>query len=185
MHHHSFDYLSQHSTQHGTGRPSEAPEASGAARSTRGDAGAAVCRYAVLPMAVARDTVVAICLAGTTIDVSNNDDALYPAYSFVPDPSQLLDTENHVWANYALAAYKGVHDFLAVNPAAETELSRSYPGIKARPCCVLRAMVCCARDAVRGGELSMVRADACGHTALSAVMGCLSDSILLSQQLAA
>lgn len=81
-------------------------------------------------MAVAKDTVVAICLAGTTIDVSNSDDALYPAYSFVPDPTQLLDTENHVWANYALAAYKGAHDFLAVNPAAETDISRSYPGIK-------------------------------------------------------
>lgn len=84
-------------------------------------------------MAVAKDTVVAICLAGTTIDVSNSDDALYPAYSFVPDPTQLLDTENHVWANYALAAYKGAHDFLAVNPAAETDISRSYPGIKVPP----------------------------------------------------
>eukprot|EP00892_Ulva_mutabilis_P004938 jgi/Ulvmu1/2816/UM142_0014.1 len=86
--------------------------------------------YGVLPMAVARDTVVAISLSGTTIDVSNNDDALYPAYSFVPDPSQLLDTENHVWANYALAAYKGVHDYLAVNPAAESDVSRTFPGIK-------------------------------------------------------
>lgn len=81
-------------------------------------------------MAVGRDTVVAIALAGTTIDVSNSDDAMYPAYSFVPDPSQLLDTENHVWANYALAAYKGVHDFLAVNPGADTDISRSFPGIK-------------------------------------------------------
>lgn len=95
-------------------------------------------------MAVARDTVVAICLAGTTIDVSNSDDAAYPAYSFVPDPTQLLDTEHHVWANYALAAYKGVHDFLAVNPAAETELSRSFPGIKVCLRCVLRCVLCCA-----------------------------------------
>lgn len=100
-------------------------------------------------MAVGRDTVVAIALAGTTIDVSNSDDAMYPAYSFVPDPSQLLDTENHVWANYALAAYKGVHDFLAVNPGADTDVSRSFPGIKVQsprlPCCVCWACcVCCA-----------------------------------------
>ena len=84
-------------------------------------------------MAIARDTVVAITLAGTSLDVSNHVDNLFPAYTFVPDPTQLLDTENHVWANYALAAYKGVHDFLAENPAAQTPLSRQFPGIKV--CC--------------------------------------------------
>jgi galactokinase len=90
-------------------------------------------RYGVLPMAISRDTVVAICLAGTSLDVSNHIDNLFPAYSFVPDPTQLVDTENHVWANYALAAYKGVHDYLNANPAAETHLSRQFPGIKV--CC--------------------------------------------------
>lgn len=87
-------------------------------------------RYGVLPMAIARDTVVAITLAGTTLDVSNHIDNLFPAYSFVPDPTQLVDTDNHVWANYALAAYKGVHDYLTANPASETPVSRQFPGIK-------------------------------------------------------
>lgn len=91
-------------------------------------------RYGVLPLAIARDTVVAIALAGTTLDVSNHVDNLFPAYSFVPDPQQLVDTENHVWANYALAAYKGVHYYLAAHPASETPSSRQFPGIKV--CCL-------------------------------------------------
>lgn len=81
-------------------------------------------------MAITRDTVCAITLAGTTLDVSNHNDSAFPAYSFVPDPTQLVDTEHHVWANYALAAYKGVHDYLAANPASETAISKQFPGIK-------------------------------------------------------
>jgi N-acetylgalactosamine kinase len=91
--------------------------------------------YGVLPMALSLDTVVAISLAGTTIDVSNLDGETYPAYTFVLDPSQLVDTEHHVWANYALAAYKGVHDYLDGNPQRHNSLSKSLPGIKVRlPC---------------------------------------------------
>jgi N-acetylgalactosamine kinase len=89
--------------------------------------------YGVLPMAISRDTVVAISLAGASLDVSNHDDASYPAYSFVPDPTQLVDIKNHVWANYALAAYKGVHDYLDANPSMHTPISQSFPGIKVCP----------------------------------------------------
>jgi hypothetical protein len=97
--------------------------------------------YGVLPMAITRDTVVAIALTGSMLDVSNHDQAAYPAYTFVPDPSQLVDTDNHVWANYALAAYKGVHEYLQNHPAAHTALSKSNPGIKV---CGLVSSRCCS-----------------------------------------
>lgn len=59
----------------------------------------------------------------------------YTAFSYLTEPTQLVDTNNHVWANYALAAYKGVHDYLRDHPAAHTATSRSNPGIKVRnPC---------------------------------------------------
>ena len=56
----------------------------------------------------------------------------YKAFKFNANPEQLVDTENHVWANYALAAYKGVHDYLAEHPDAQTPTSRSNPGLKVR-----------------------------------------------------
>jgi N-acetylgalactosamine kinase len=86
--------------------------------------------YGVLPMAVSVDTVVAIALSGKTLDVSNLNIEKYPAYTFVLDPSQLVDNEHHVWANYALAAYKGVHDYLDSHPDRHNSLSKSLPGIK-------------------------------------------------------
>lgn len=115
--------------------------------------------YAVLPMAIARDCVVAIALTGTTLDVSNRDDVHYPAYTFVPDPSQLVDTETHVWANYALAAYKGVHDYLEGHPEQKTDTSKSNPGIKVRALlavdlpCYARALRARAPDCACAGGI--------------------------------
>ena len=75
--------------------------------------------YGVLPMAIANDTVVAVRrTSDDKLAVANVNAAEYPAASFSTDPSQAVDTANHSWANYFLAAYKGVFEHLgAAAPA--------------------------------------------------------------------
>lgn len=68
--------------------------------------------YGVLPMALRVDTVVAIRRAGSKLVVANADAVKFPVVEYGVDPKQAVDTANHVWANYFLAAYKGVYDHL-------------------------------------------------------------------------
>ncbi|MEW5298116.1 MAG: hypothetical protein WDW38_001147 [Sanguina aurantia] len=69
--------------------------------------------YGVLPMAICSDTVVAIRKGGTKLVVSNLDTQSYATTEFETDPSQEVNTTLHTWANYFLAAYKGVWEFCA------------------------------------------------------------------------
>ncbi|GJP63152.1 hypothetical protein CLOP_g20226 [Closterium sp. NIES-67] len=83
--------------------------------------------YAVLPMAIHLDTLVAIrCVPPTSsvaapagkegspspprLRVANMDPAKYPAVEFSIDARQEVDTNNHSWGNYFLCGYKGVWD---------------------------------------------------------------------------
>lgn len=68
--------------------------------------------YAVLPMAIRQDTVVAIKQGGDNLTISNMDETQYPTATFSIDPKQRVDLEHHTWANYFLAAYKGVFEYL-------------------------------------------------------------------------
>eukprot|EP01026_Neomeris_dumetosa_P043726 TRINITY_DN3672_c0_g4_i2.p2 TRINITY_DN3672_c0_g4~~TRINITY_DN3672_c0_g4_i2.p2 ORF type:complete len:149 (-),score=21.74 TRINITY_DN3672_c0_g4_i2:34-480(-) len=70
--------------------------------------------YGVLPMAIQQDTIVAIAkrTGETKIVVSNLNSQKYGDVEFEVDPKQTVNTENHTWANYFLAAYKGVLDVL-------------------------------------------------------------------------
>eukprot|EP00878_Enallax_costatus_P007409 GHUV01007759.1.p1 GENE.GHUV01007759.1~~GHUV01007759.1.p1 ORF type:complete len:239 (+),score=42.35 GHUV01007759.1:123-839(+) len=68
--------------------------------------------YGVLPMAINQDTIVAIARGGDKLSVANAEDAKYPAVEFGTDPAQAVDVGKHSWANYFLAAYKGVFEFL-------------------------------------------------------------------------
>ncbi|KAL0042031.1 hypothetical protein WJX77_001255 [Trebouxia sp. C0004] len=68
--------------------------------------------YAVLPMAIRQDTVVAIKQGGDDLTISNMDETKYPTATFSIDPKQRVDLEHHTWANYFLAAYKGVFEYL-------------------------------------------------------------------------
>lgn len=60
-----------------------------------------------------------------------------------------------MWANYALAAYKGVHDYLAAHPDAQTATSKANPGLKVRchPASCLHSLV-----AVLAGRRRLLKA---------------------------
>eukprot|EP01024_Parvocaulis_polyphysoides_P001221 TRINITY_DN10338_c0_g2_i2.p1 TRINITY_DN10338_c0_g2~~TRINITY_DN10338_c0_g2_i2.p1 ORF type:complete len:297 (-),score=50.05 TRINITY_DN10338_c0_g2_i2:14-904(-) len=82
--------------------------------------------YGVLPMAIQQDTFVAIAKAenGEKICVANVDKEKFGDVEFEIDPKQQVNTEDHTWANYFLAAYKGVFDFLgALEGEGKVELS--------------------------------------------------------------
>ncbi|CAI7821709.1 unnamed protein product [Closterium sp. NIES-53] len=82
--------------------------------------------YAVLPMAIHLDTLVAISCARTPstgtsackddspfpprLRVANMDPAKYPATEFSIHAKQEVDTNNHSWGSYFLCGYKGVWD---------------------------------------------------------------------------
>lgn len=68
--------------------------------------------YGVLPMAIKQDTIVALRKGGDSLVISNLESAKYQDITFTVDPKQLVDTDQHVWANYFLAAYKGVFEYL-------------------------------------------------------------------------
>ena len=70
--------------------------------------------YGVLPMAIGLDTVVAIRVntSRDAITLRNTDDVKFPELSYSTDPDQKLDTSNHTWGSYVIAAYKGVFDHL-------------------------------------------------------------------------
>ncbi|KAK9826693.1 hypothetical protein WJX74_010258 [Apatococcus lobatus] len=68
--------------------------------------------YACLPMALRQDTIVAIRKAGDQLVITNIKSSEYPDYTFSVDPSQKVDADNHAWANYYLAAYKGCFEYL-------------------------------------------------------------------------
>lgn len=74
--------------------------------------------YGVLPMALHLDTVVAIRKAGDTLVLCNLEGDAYPEASFAIDPDQEVDVGAHSWANYFLAAYKGVWDHLRATGGA-------------------------------------------------------------------
>jgi N-acetylgalactosamine kinase len=100
--------------------------------------------YGVLPMAIANDTVVAVrrTADGTTLAVANVNAAEYPAATFSTDPAQPVDTANHSWANYFLAAYKGVFEHLGAAAPAPAGLQVMVHGTVplGRG---LRVFVCC------------------------------------------
>lgn len=73
--------------------------------------------YGVLPMALRLDTVVAIRRGGDKLVVANLEADKFPVVEYGVDPDQAVDTANHVWANYFLAAYKGVYDHLKAKGA--------------------------------------------------------------------
>jgi N-acetylgalactosamine kinase len=78
---------------------------------------------------VAQDTVVA--LAPTTtgrLRVANVNGGKYPTVTFGVDPGQAVDRDNHVWANYFLCGFKGVHDYLAAHPEAKAT-ARTITGL--------------------------------------------------------
>lgn len=68
--------------------------------------------YGVLPMAIQQDTVVAIRCHGSEVHVTNKHADKFKDCVYGTDPSQEVDTSNHQWANYFMAAYKGVFEFL-------------------------------------------------------------------------
>ncbi|KAK9792724.1 hypothetical protein WJX73_007552 [Symbiochloris irregularis] len=68
--------------------------------------------YGVLPMAIKQDTIVACRRHGSELVVANINPDKYKEYKFSTDPEQNVDAENHSWANYFLAAYKGVFEHL-------------------------------------------------------------------------
>ena len=67
--------------------------------------------YGVLPMAIKHDTLVAVAVDGDELVVGNTSER-YPETTFSVDPTQQVDVAHHTWANYFLAAYKGVYDVL-------------------------------------------------------------------------
>ncbi|GBF90169.1 galactokinase [Raphidocelis subcapitata] len=88
--------------------------------------------YGVLPMALRLDTVVAIRRGGDRLVVANLDAEKFPVVEYGTDPAQAVDTAHHVWANYFLAAYKGVYDFLAskgADPPAPVGLQVMVHGV--------------------------------------------------------
>jgi N-acetylgalactosamine kinase len=73
--------------------------------------------YAVLPMAIELDTLVAIRVNPTrdAITLRNVDENKFGDLTFPTDPDQEVDLRNHTWGNYVIAAYKGVFDHLRAN----------------------------------------------------------------------
>ncbi|CAD7703581.1 unnamed protein product [Ostreobium quekettii] len=69
--------------------------------------------YAVFPMAIHQDTVVALRVGGDTLQIHNTQQEQYPAKDFPVDPKQAVDVKQHTWANYFVAAYKGVYDYIS------------------------------------------------------------------------
>lgn len=70
--------------------------------------------YAVLPMAIDLDTIVAIRVNPTrdAITLRNVDENKFGQLTYTTDPDQEVDLRNHTWGNYAISAYKGVFDHL-------------------------------------------------------------------------
>jgi N-acetylgalactosamine kinase len=70
--------------------------------------------YGVLPMAIELDTVVAIRKnpRREAITLRNVDDSEFPELAFPVSPDQKMDTDNHSWGSYVIAAYKGVFEHL-------------------------------------------------------------------------
>ncbi|GMH39172.1 hypothetical protein BSKO_07070 [Bryopsis sp. KO-2023] len=69
--------------------------------------------FAVLPMAITKDTVVAIRVTDQEeLVISNINGEKYPVNKFGADPNQAVNVAEHSWGNYFLAAYKGVHEYL-------------------------------------------------------------------------
>lgn len=72
--------------------------------------------YSVLPMAIRQDTVVAIGKREeeySMLHIANVDSFEFKACKFPADPSQEVDRDNHLWANYCICGYKGVFEHLA------------------------------------------------------------------------
>lgn len=72
--------------------------------------------YSVLPMAIRQDTVVAIGKreeGPPMLHIANVDASEFQPCKFSADPSQEVNRENHVWANYFICGYKGVFEHLA------------------------------------------------------------------------
>lgn len=67
--------------------------------------------YGVLPMAIKLDTLLAVSRDGDELVIGNMNER-YPETHFGLDPNQEVDVIHHNWANYFLAAYKGVYDTL-------------------------------------------------------------------------
>lgn len=74
--------------------------------------------YSVLPMAIRQDTIVAIrkrepSESPGNLHIANIQPEKYESFSFVADPSQDIDQEKFVWANYFLCGYKGLHEHMS------------------------------------------------------------------------
>lgn len=72
--------------------------------------------YGVLPMAIAKDVLVAMRqrrnadMTPARVIVANVDSARYLEASFAAEPTQAVNASQHSWANYFLCAYKGVYE---------------------------------------------------------------------------
>lgn len=68
-----------------------------------------------------QDTIVAVRRAGARLRCANLEASKFADADFPADPDQAVDTDNHTWANYVLAAYKGVFDHLRSKGGAVPE----------------------------------------------------------------
>ena len=87
--------------------------------------------YAVLPMAIELDTIVAIRVNPTrdVITLRNMDEKKFGVLTYTTDPEQEVDLKNHQWGNYVIAAYKGFFDHLRGGKmGSETPETGQVPG---------------------------------------------------------
>jgi galactokinase len=73
------------------------------------------CGYSVLPMAIARDVVIAVAeVEGSipTVTVGNINSQKYPEATFTHDDENIVDIDAtvHAWSNYFKCGYKGAFE---------------------------------------------------------------------------